>query len=767
MSATLSNITIGLSSATLDGLSSAGPTGIGGPIGPTGPIGYTGYTGAIGATGAIGYTGMTGPIGYTGYTGAIGYTGAVGYTGMTGPIGYTGYTGAIGYTGAMGATGASVNTSGLTSRYVPYYSGGTTLTNSLLYQIDTTDMGIGFTTLPSLPYTGSTNLYVNGSLYSQSIYSQAAQFGQNTATGQNPANQIVFAGSGGTLTCQVYSHTGSSAYADATWNYSNTTASPLSANTAQVQLIAGSLALTLANGMSVNTISTLTLAPLSGSTISTLANIAQPSTNDVSLSGGTLAVNLQPITTSILQTSGLSSQAAAAGVISGSYTLTPSPTTAAFADCYSLTQTFLTPGKYGFSFAGFSASALGVSLTIYQANTGNTARVAISATYAVVTGTFTGLFTPNPSGYTGQVFLEFSGTASKTVSWTSFTYTQGAVTITGNTTQTGSETVSGTLAVSGATTLSTTTTNGVLTANSGVSVVNSNIAMSSSLADMYVGMNNTGLGGQYYQVGSGSNGSVGAGAGGAGSFYIYNAGLSKTPFLITNSEIVSPALGSYGQFRAISGNFGVFLRNDGSDTYLLTTVSGNQYGTWSSLRPFHFNNTTGYTTMENGVSIMGGLTITGTTSMAAAQNANNSAQVYTSSGGTVTVAQCMMKQLYFSNSVAWGGGVNITSAFYRYSTTCPIRISGKYSGYWTFGSMGQVYLRFYSQSNGTYTYQYINTFTNNASNHVTVPLDQIFDSSLLPYLGWYDVFFASSSQFVTDSNDQLTLNVQFLPVAGF
>ena len=284
---------------------------------------------------------------------------------------------------------------------------------------------------------------------------------------------------------------------------------------------------------------------------------------------------------------------------------------------------------------------------------------------------------------------------------------------------------------------------------------------------MYVGMNNTGLGGQYYQVGSGSNGSVGAGAGGAGSFYIYNAGLSKTPFLITNSEIVSPALGTYGQFRAISGNFGVFLRNDGSDTYLLATVSGNQYGTWSSLRPFHFNNTTGYTTMENGVSIMGGLTITGTTSMAAAQNTNNSAQVYTSSGGTVTVAQCMMKQLYFSNSVAWGGGVNITSAFYRYSTSCPIRISGKYSGYWTFGSMGQVYLRFYSQSNGTYTYQYLNTFTNNASNHVTVSLDQIFDSSLLPYLGWYDVFFASSSQFVTDSNDQLTLNVQFLPVAGF
>ena len=178
-------------------------------------------------------------------------------------------------------------------------------------------------------------------------------------------------------------------------------------------------------------------------------------------------------------------------------------------------------------------------------------------------------------------------------------------------------------------------------------------------------------------------------------------------------------------------------------------------------------NGSGLSFQTNGTQRLGINGTTGLITMAAAQNTTNSAQVYTSSGGTVTVAQCMMKQLYFSNSVAWGGGVNITSAFYRYSTTCPIRISGKYSGYWTFGSMGQVYLRFYSQSNGTYTYQYINTFTNNASNHVTVPLDQIFDSSLLPYLGWYDVFFASSSQFVTDSNDQLTLNVQFLPVAGF
>ena len=537
MSATLSNITIGLSSATLDGLSSAGPTGIGGPIGPTGPIGYTGYTGAIGATGAIGYTGMTGPIGYTGYTGAIGYTGSI------------------------GPTGASVNTSGLTSRYVPYFSGGTTLTNSLLYQIDASDMGIGFTTLPSFPFTGNSNLYVNGSIYNQGTYSQFAQIGQNTSTGNNPANQITFGNGGsGILTSQIYSHSGSSAYPDATWTYSNTTVSPLSANTGQIQLTAGSLALTLANGMSVNTISTLTLAPLSGSTISTLANIAQPSTNDVSLAGGTLAVNLQPITTSILQTSGLSSQAAAAGVISGSYTLTPSPTTAAFADCYSLTQTFLTPGKYGFSFAGFSASALGVSLTIYQANTGNTARLAISPTYAVVTGTFTGLFTPNQTGYTGQVFLEFSGTASKTVSWTSFTYTQGAITMTGNTTLTGSETVSGTLAI-GAVASATPLT----VSNSGTFYPT--IVASSSTSDTTLDLTNTATSGRKYRIGSAGTGSGAA----LGSLYFYDSTASAVRMYVDNSGNlnVNNALTVYGDFcrqGATAANYMLIQDGGGSNT---------------------------------------------------------------------------------------------------------------------------------------------------------------------------------------------------------
>lgn len=48
-----------------------------------------------------------------------------------------------------------------------------------------------------------------------------------------------------------------------------------------------------------------------------------------------------------------------------------------------------------------------------------------------------------------------------------------------------------------------------------------------------------------------------------------------------------------GQFRAIKGNYGIFLRNDGAHTYILLTASGDQYGAWNALRPFRVDNTTG------------------------------------------------------------------------------------------------------------------------------------------------------------------------------
>ena len=63
-----------------------------------------------------------------------------------------------------------------------------------------------------------------------------------------------------------------------------------------------------------------------------------------------------------------------------------------------------------------------------------------------------------------------------------------------------------------------------------------------------------------------------------------------------DKEVVVTTASPYGQFRAIGGNYGFFIRNDGSNTYFLLTDSGNQYGTWNSLRPLYINNATGAVT---------------------------------------------------------------------------------------------------------------------------------------------------------------------------
>lgn len=54
-------------------------------------------------------------------------------------------------------------------------------------------------------------------------------------------------------------------------------------------------------------------------------------------------------------------------------------------------------------------------------------------------------------------------------------------------------------------------------------------------------------------------------------------------------------------YRMVYGNYGVFWRNDGSNTYLLITNSGDQYGSWNGLRPFYVNNASGDVTMSQNV----------------------------------------------------------------------------------------------------------------------------------------------------------------------
>lgn len=76
-----------------------------------------------------------------------------------------------------------------------------------------------------------------------------------------------------------------------------------------------------------------------------------------------------------------------------------------------------------------------------------------------------------------------------------------------------------------------------------------------------------------------------------GSVKVYN---NKSFYC--NNEIRA-GLGGSGQFRAVAGNYGFFIRNDGANTYFMLTNSGDAYGTWNSLRPLTINDSTGEVTI--------------------------------------------------------------------------------------------------------------------------------------------------------------------------
>ncbi|MDE9782385.1 phage tail protein [Escherichia marmotae] len=75
---------------------------------------------------------------------------------------------------------------------------------------------------------------------------------------------------------------------------------------------------------------------------------------------------------------------------------------------------------------------------------------------------------------------------------------------------------------------------------------------------------------------------------------------------IINGEVVSK---SANGFRIAYGNYGFFVRNDGSNTYFMLTNAGDSMGSYNGLRPFCINNATGAVTMGNGLTVSGGLNV--------------------------------------------------------------------------------------------------------------------------------------------------------------
>ncbi len=79
-------------------------------------------------------------------------------------------------------------------------------------------------------------------------------------------------------------------------------------------------------------------------------------------------------------------------------------------------------------------------------------------------------------------------------------------------------------------------------------------------------------------------------------------GGTLTGGLTVSGEIVSK---SGNGFRIAQGNYGFFIRNDGSSTYFMLTNSGDSLGTWNSLRPLTINNASGAVSIGNGLNVTG------------------------------------------------------------------------------------------------------------------------------------------------------------------
>lgn len=82
-------------------------------------------------------------------------------------------------------------------------------------------------------------------------------------------------------------------------------------------------------------------------------------------------------------------------------------------------------------------------------------------------------------------------------------------------------------------------------------------------------------------------------------------GGTLTGGLTAAGEIISK---SANGLRIAYGNYGFFIRNDGSSTYFMLTNSGDSLGSWNSLRPLTINNASGAVSIGNGLNVTGDIT---------------------------------------------------------------------------------------------------------------------------------------------------------------
>ncbi|BAT22282.1 hypothetical protein [Yellowstone lake phycodnavirus 2] len=141
----------------------------------------------------------------------------------------------------------------------------------------------------------------------------------------------------------------------------------------------------------------------------------------------------------------------------------------------------------------------------------------------------------------------------------------------------------------------------------------------------------------------------------------------------TTGTIGMVGTGSVWGHRIIYGSYGVSTYQDGSDFYHLITASGDQYGSYNGLRPFRFNLSSGYVTMDNGCTINGSGTVNGGLT----------------SSGNITIGGTAS----FAGGVAFFGGNSGTNGFAIENQTTFTRIAMRQMRWYDWGGVGDfIYL---------------------------------------------------------------------------
>ncbi|RXV72413.1 phage tail protein [Burkholderia stabilis] len=135
-----------------------------------------------------------------------------------------------------------------------------------------------------------------------------------------------------------------------------------------------------------------------------------------------------------------------------------------------------------------------------------------------------------------------------------------------------------------------------------------------------------------------------------------------------NGGLTSRAMDANGaQLRAIDGDYGALLRNDGTNMYLLSTNKGNQEGQWNDFRPFSWNLATGLVMIDGqgaGTTIGGNATVRGELSVGTGQ-----------AQGSIRVGP--VDGFLYSNNDGFGWWTPTKGAFQYYIADRTFRIDGK------------------------------------------------------------------------------------------